>query len=69
VVLGEHREVLLRRVERRALRDGEALERAPDLQAQVVVDAGRVVQVADEAALARLANAGLAFRTERLVGP
>jgi hypothetical protein len=69
VVLGEHREVLLRRVERRALRDGEALEGAADLQAQVVVNARRVVQVADEAALARFADAGLAFRGERLVGP
>jgi len=69
VVLGEHREVLLRRVEGGAFRDGEALERAADLQAQVVVDARRVVQVADEAALTRLADAGLAFRSEGLVGP
>jgi hypothetical protein len=67
MVLGQHRQPLVGGVERRPFGDGEAEQRATDLQPQVVVAIRRVVQVDDEAAVARFANAVLAFRCERLV--
>jgi hypothetical protein len=69
VVFRKYGEPFLGGVERRPLGNGEALECAADLEPQVVVGVGGVVQVNDEAALARLARAVLTFRRERLVRP
>src|SRR6185312_3593662 len=63
VVLDVHREVLLARLERRALGDGPAGERAVPLEAEVVVQPAGVVALNDED---RLLAAFL--RAERLGG-
>ncbi len=67
MVFGKYGEALLRRVERGTLRDGEALQRAADLEPEVVVGVGRVVQMADETAVLGGPLARLAFRREGLV--
>jgi len=69
VVLGQNREPLLGGVERRSFGDGEALQGAPDLEPEVVVGVGGVVQVDDETPLTGCPRAVLAFRRERLVRP
>jgi hypothetical protein len=48
MILDVHRKMLLSRLERHALRDGPARERAIDLEAEVVVQAPRVVPLHDE---------------------
>src|SRR5437764_500327 len=48
MVLGQHRQLLVTRLQTRTARNGEAFQRSTDLQPDVVVRAGRVVQVHDE---------------------
>ena len=69
MVFSKYGEALLSRVERRAFRDGEALQRAANLEAEVVVGVGGVVKVDDEAPLAGRTRAVLTFRRKRLVRP